>query len=69
MAKTLYNRFVRWNNIFNTLAENAQDTSPQMIDATYLKAHRTAESLRKRGFFTIYRTNKRRFELRVAYDL
>ena len=53
--KTLYNRFVRWSKmgvfekIFTTLAENSQDTSLLMIDATHLKAHRTAASLRKKG--------------------
>ena len=53
--KTLYNRFVRWSKmgvfekIFTALAENSQDTSLLMIDATHLKAHRTAASLRKKG--------------------
>ena len=51
--KTLYNRFVRWSNmgvfekIFTALSESTQDTSLLMIDATCLKAHRTAASLRK----------------------
>ena len=53
--KTLYNRFVRWSKmgvfekIFTALAENSQDTSLLMLDATHLKAHRTAASLRKKG--------------------
>lgn len=55
--KTLYNRFRRWtemgvfNRIFSCLA--AQDGPPEtlMIDATHLKAHRTASSLLKGGFF------------------
>ena len=53
--KTLYNRFVRWSNmgvfkkIFTALSESTQDTSLLMIDATCLKAHRTAASLRKKG--------------------
>ena len=55
--KTLYNRFIRWsklgifNNIFSHLT--AQDGSPDtlMIDATHLKAHRTASSLLKKGMF------------------
>lgn len=52
--KTLYNRFVRWSNmgvfekIFTALSESTQDTSLLMIDATCLKAHRTAASLRKK---------------------
>jgi len=52
--KTLYNRFVRWSakgifeKIFKALAKStgaAADTL--MIDATHLKAHRTASSLKK----------------------
>ena len=46
--KTLYNRFVRWSrmgifdNIFAELAKTAGTDSRLMIDATHLKAHRTA---------------------------
>ncbi len=54
--KTLYNRFVRWSKtgvferIFEKLASpDAQSTNVLMIDATHLKAHRTASSLKKRG--------------------
>ena len=54
--KTLYNRFVRWSRmgvfarIFEGLAAEAADQKTIMIDATYLKAHRTASSLRgKKG--------------------
>lgn len=55
--KTLYNRFKRWsemgifNNIFSHLA--AEDGPPDtlMIDASHLKAHRTASSLLKKGMF------------------
>jgi putative transposase len=55
--KTLYNRFIRWSRmgvfdrIFASLA--AQDGPPDklMIDATHLKAHRTAASLLKKGLF------------------
>ena len=55
--KTLYNRFRRWtemgvfDKIFSHLA--AEDGPPDtlMIDATHLKAHRTACSLLKGGFF------------------
>ena len=55
-AKTLYNRWKRWSEmgVFGRIMEGlaAQDAEPQtvMIDATYLKAHRTASSLRvKKG--------------------
>jgi transposase len=55
--KTLYNRFVRWsrmgvfNDIFAALAGRADTPDQLMIDATHLKAHRTAASLKKKGFF------------------
>jgi transposase len=55
--KTLYNRFVRWsrlgvfNRIFETLAGAAGEPDRVMIDATHLKAHRTAASLFKKGQF------------------
>jgi transposase len=51
--KTIYNRFVRWNRlgvfnkIFAELARKAGSPSRLMIDATHLKAHRTAASLLK----------------------
>jgi transposase len=54
--KTLYNRWVRWSRMgvfarmLMTLAEADQDVSTVMIDATHLKTHRTASSLRgKKG--------------------
>nr|WP_281825145.1 IS5 family transposase [Sphingobium sp. BS19] len=53
--KTIYNRFVRWsrlgvfNRIFAELAGAAGAPDRIMIDATHLKAHRTASSLPKRG--------------------
>ena len=55
--KTIYNRFIRWgrlgvfNRIFAELA--AKDGKPDrlMIDATHLKAHRTAASLLKKGLY------------------
>lgn len=53
--KTLYNRFVRWSRlgvfsrIFAALAGQAGVPSRLMIDATHLKAHRTAASLAKKG--------------------
>ena len=55
--KTIYNRFVRWsrlgvfNKIFSELARKAGKSSRLMIDATHLKAHRTAASLLKKGLF------------------
>jgi len=55
--KTIYNRFVRWtrlgvfNRIFAALTAEAQEPDTVMIDATHLKAHRTAASLLKGGFF------------------
>jgi putative transposase len=55
--KTLYNRFRRWtelgvfNRIFSHLAASEGPPDTLMIDATHLKAHRTASSLLKGGFF------------------
>jgi putative transposase len=55
--KTLYNRYIRWSRmgvferIFTGLAGAAGDPDRLMIDATHLKAHRTAASLRKKGIF------------------
>ena len=55
--KTLYNRFVRWsrlgifNRIFAGLAGQAGEPDRLMIDATHLKAHRTAASLLQRGLY------------------
>ena len=54
--KTLYNRWKRWSDmgvfarIMMGLANEAPDNKTISIDATYLKAHRTASSLRlKKG--------------------
>ena len=54
--KTLYNRWKRWSDmgvfarIMAGLAAEGTETKTVMIDATYLKAHRTASSLRvKKG--------------------
>ena len=54
--KTLYNRFRRWseNGVFERIFEELakpQDEAGKvlMIDATHLKAHRTASSLKKRA--------------------
>ncbi len=55
--KTLYNRFVRWSRmgvfdrIFASLAGEGGPPERLMIDATHLKAHRTAASLLKKGMF------------------
>lgn len=55
--KTLYNRFVRWgqmgvfDRIFSGLASLEPEPDTIMIDATHLKAHRTAASLLKKGMF------------------
>jgi transposase len=49
--KTLYNRWKRWSDmgvfarIMTGLAAEAPDNQTISIDATYLKAHRTASSL------------------------
>ena len=40
-----------FNNIFAELAEAAGNDGRLMIDATHLKAHRTAASLLKKGLF------------------
>ena len=55
--KTLYNRWARWSHmgvfarILTELAAQGDATGTLMIDATHLKAHRTASSigLKKRG--------------------
>ena len=54
--KTLYNRWIRWSRmgvfarIMEGLASGGGEEKVVMIDATYLKAHRTASSLRvKKG--------------------
>ncbi|MFB9982624.1 IS5 family transposase [Mesorhizobium newzealandense] len=55
--KTIYNRFIRWsrlgvfNKIFSALAAKGGRPDQLMIDATHLKAHRTAASLLKKGLF------------------
>ena len=55
--KTLYNRFIRWSRmgvfdrIFAALAGEGPKPERIMIDATHLKAHRTAASLLKKGLF------------------
>ncbi len=55
--KTIYNRFIRWsrlgvfNRIFAKLAAKSGKPDRLMIDATHLKAHRTAASLLKKGLY------------------
>ena len=58
--KTLYNRWKRWGDMgvfarmMEGLASEGSEEKVVMIDATYLKAHRTASSLRaKKGGPTI----------------
>ena len=52
--KTLYNRWKRWSDkgifarIMDGLASEAAVPKTVMIDAAYLKAHRTATSLRSK---------------------
>ena len=54
--KTIYNRFIRWSRlgvfdrIFAELSKG-DGTEQLMIDATHLKAHRTAASLLKKGLY------------------
>ena len=55
--KTLYNRFIRWSRmgVFDRIFAGLSGQGPKperiMIDATHLKAHRTAASLLKKGLF------------------
>ena len=55
--KTLYNRFIRWSKmgvfdkIFTELVKQQDIPEQLQIDATHLKAHRTAASLLKKGMF------------------
>lgn len=55
--KTIYNRFTRWsrldvfNRIFAELSAKGPGPERLMIDATHLKAYRTAASLLKKGLF------------------
>ena len=63
--KTIYNRFIRWSRlgVFNkifaglsarggkALLSEVEGPDQLMIDATHLKAHRTAASLLKKGLF------------------
>jgi len=70
--KTIYNRFVRWSRLgifkqdFAALARKGSKPHRLMIDATHLKAHRTAASLLKKGLFQMYRPHQGRLELETA---
>ena len=50
---TIYNRFVRWaergvwERLFSELAGRGRSTDTQMIDSTYIKAHRSASGAKK----------------------
>src|SRR3546814_10821653 len=73
--KTIYNRFVRWsrlgvfNKIFAALAAKGGKPDRLMIDATHLKAHRTAASLLKKGLLPDVSGEPRGAELAAARDL
>ncbi|WP_394155929.1 IS5 family transposase [Loktanella salsilacus] len=71
--KTLYNRWKRWSDmgvfarIMTGLAAKAPDNKTISIDATYLKAHRTASSFgAKKGAWTSDRTHERWHEHQAA---
>ena len=59
LHKTLYSRLIRWSRlrvfdrIFANLAGEGPKPERAMIDATHLKAHRTATSLLKKGMFPV----------------
>ena len=72
-AKTLYNRWKRWSDnglfarIMVGLAAERAEHKTIMIDATYLKAHRTASSLGvKKGGRAPDRAHQSRHEHQVA---
>jgi len=55
--KTLYNRFISWSlmGVFDCISAGLAGEGPKpervIIDATHLKAYRTAASLLKKGMF------------------
>jgi transposase len=73
--KTLYNHFVRWskmcifNRIFAELAGKEETPDRLMIDATHLKAHRTAASLLKKEMFPAVSGAPRAAELKASCGL
>ena len=73
--KTLYNRFVRWSRkgiferIFEELANpSGPDADTLMIDATHLKAHRTASSLKKGAPISGWAAPDRAYKGRAEYE-
>ena len=58
-----------FNKIFAELAGKGGKPERIMIDATHLKAHRTAASLFKRACSPTYRAHQRRPELQAARGL
>lgn len=71
--KTQYNRWKRWGDmgvfarIMTGLAAEGSDQKTIMIDATYLKAHRTASSLRlKKGAWQADRAHQGWYEYNTA---
>ena len=76
LHKTLYNRWKRWSDkgvfarIMAGLAAEHVEQTTVMIDATYLKAHRTATSMCvKKGAWTPDWKDERRHEHQAACDL
>ena len=73
--KTIYNRFIRWsrlgvfNRILAELAARGGSTDKLMIDATHLKAHRTAASLLKKGLYPDVADEPRRADNQAAGGL
>jgi len=73
--KTLYNRFIRWSKmgvfdrVFAALVAKNGPSGRLMIDATHLKAHRTACSLLKGGTSPPYRPHQGRAEQQIARRL
>jgi putative transposase len=53
LHKTIYNRDIRWSRMGDIASLAAKDGKADqlMIDATHLKAHRTAASLFKKDLF------------------
>lgn len=72
---TIYTRFIRrskmslFNRIFAELAREARKPDAIMIEATHLKAHRTAASLLKGDCSQTYRPHQGRTELQARYRL
>jgi putative transposase len=73
--KTIYNRFIRWSRlgvfsrILAELTTSRGKREQLMIDATHLKAHRTAASLLKKGMLPDVSGDQRRFEFETTRGL